>query len=182
MKSFNYGILIAILITLVYAQTCSRGCFECDPTTNACSACIEAYSLTIMADCVKNSIANCNLYLNSTYCLRCSPTYFIQNNTCVKDWSGCYKNITKNKCGTCSPELILNNGTCFGVLNCQKYADNFACMLCDTGYTLVGNVCLANEDNCQIVSRSNGVCISCQPNYTLVGYKCISIEYYNPNC
>jgi hypothetical protein len=67
-----------------------------------------------------------------------------------------------------------------GVFNCLNYTDT--CHQCDSGFTLLDNICIANSDNCLVVSRGNGVCVTCRSNYSLVGYKCISNLYYSPNC
>ena len=129
---------------------------------------------------MEGEVDNCGLYFNATYCLTCRPTYSLQNNRCIKDYSGCLKNLTNSRCGVCSPELKLINGTCAGILNCLNSSNT--CSQCDQGFTLFGNICIANEDNCLTINRTNGVCVTCNAGFSLMGYQCISLAYYNPNC
>lgn len=120
--------LLVLLLVGVSCQGCLRGCFECDLSSKLCSACYDGYQLTILGECVKNSIANCNLYLDETLCMRCLSTYTLTNNTCLKDLSGCYRYLTSDTCARCSSELTLVEGNCRGVFNCLNYTDR--CVRC----------------------------------------------------
>lgn len=172
--------LLFLFLVLGTSSECFGGCFECDPESKMCSACYEGFQLTIMGGCVSGTIPHCNLYLTPEQCMRCSPTYRLENNACHRDYSGCLRNRTSLECTMCDRGLTLALGVCHGALNCEDYTNK--CHRCQPGFNVAGGICVAADLNCKSTHPHNGVCLTCQDSYDLVGYKCVPKSVFNPNC
>jgi hypothetical protein len=129
--------LLAIT-TLCFA--CPQNCLFClqEPT---CTACMKGYIITLDATCLTQTVSNCRVQLNSTFCSICEPTFQVNSGQCIKDYSGCVVRNSAGACQYCWFGTKLNGNVCTGVMNCQITLATGQCSQCFIGYSLTAGVC-----------------------------------------
>lgn len=113
---------------------------------------------------------------NSSSCLSCFGTFFLQNNACVtcNASSNCLtcENSNLSQCTSCPYGFSLaTNKTCVSgcPLNCLSCSNSSVCTVCIEGYAVNSKgSCLPCLSNCRGCSGlSNGVCLSCGSGFYL---------------
>lgn len=135
-----------------------------------------------MGSCLSSStVPGCVLYGPTGQCFSCQPTFTITNGQCVKDSTAClaYDPSDSTSCIACGFGTVLQNKVCVGVINCNTTQIN--CQGCILGFNLVGNKCVDNTGNCNVVG-GNGVCVTCKSGFTLVGYTCMTTNTTDYGC
>lgn len=171
--------LIFLLAFISSCFACPQNCLFClvEPS---CSACSRGFILTLNATCLPQSISNCRVQLNTTYCSICEPTFQVKGGQCVKDFSGCVVRNSTGSCLYCWFGTRLSGDTCTGVINCQTAQDNGQCIQCASGYSLIGGSCIDSRASC--TTKYNGLCTKCSPHYTLNGFSCLPEIALPPYC
>jgi hypothetical protein len=165
---------------------CSTTLANCQlPSADAvtCVVCVAGYYLTTTNSCAAQSLPNCQTYLrNFNVCTACNTGYTLTQFACRpsadpdKSPNCLVYAASVNTCYECKTGFGLNtSGVCVTgtVLNCAEFTTSSICRACNTGYTLVLNLCVLNAwitSYCSKYSLPNYICTNCWTYTTLSAY------------
>lgn len=120
MRQFIKVFLIIFLLSKTLEAQCPSKCLECDPSGTICFACDEGLSINVFGQCNENTIQNCVIYGPSGECFNCEPTFKLEGDKCVKDYTGCIlSNSNDGTCFECGFGTRIQGNICTGVINCK---------------------------------------------------------------
>jgi len=157
-------------------------CLQCDSTT------------TLSADrkaCLRNfaSVANCAKYDGNGLCKACNVGKYLTTGgiggvpscatpTNFTNPSACLEFDENGRCKACFTDASANvwvfsvtkNSCVKPVTNCKEYNDFGTCNLCNPGFIVFKNTCVAKKNGCQNYATiepgfTPGDCMGCQPGF-----------------
>lgn len=143
--------------------------------TNQCFSCQATFTISNAGQCSKDNSA-CLAYdpADDGKCITCGFGTTLKNSKCT-GVINCNSN-TSATCSACLPNFTLKGGNCIdNTGNCKTVGSNGACTTCNTGFNLVGYVCISSNITvygCYIYdSLSN--CQLCKAGYDLYQGNCL---------
>lgn len=131
---------------------------------------------------LRNTIPNCYLPLNATYCSQCVNGYVQLNGNCYLQISFCVSyNPNNGACSICDNGYYLaSNNTC-NLLpsNCLTANSAGLCTNCAAGYISASGQCIAATANCQSFDPNTALCLICNSGYYLTANsRCLTLPQF----
>lgn len=112
---------------------------------------------------------------NPTVCLKCAPTYALNNESvCIRCASPCFTCLSNNSsfCLSCSSNYFLWNGSCTRCVTsptCQicNMSQPLQCTSCLGGFGIGSGVCDAICPYACLICNEAKICEACIPGYSL---------------
>jgi hypothetical protein len=177
----------------VCAQQWVPFCIVYFPFTNRCQICQPGYYYWNF-ECLLQDIPFCAQYAyNFNTCVACQAGYTLRNGQCVgQNIPNCLTYVSNSSlCAQCQPGYILsaNQTVCSpanNIPNCQQQT-NGTCLVCNTGFYLTNNACVAqNIPFCSVYQANFNLCLTCQTGYYVINGQCFpqsvnNCDVYEPN-
>ncbi|KAL4461972.1 hypothetical protein ABPG74_000817 [Tetrahymena malaccensis] len=159
-------------------------CFLCNPNDGTiCTICNSGVFDQTSKTC-KCTLQNCDTCLpqSNTKCFACKGVFILDlNNQCQCPIKNCQQcDSTGSKCLTCATNFILSSDStqCLCTVQYCSQCSGNTCIVCNQGFTLIGNQCIMKAQNCNQPDPTNGMnCLQC-----ITGYQSILDDQYNNLC